>query len=247
VLIALSFLGALIRPYARRGGELLRSWPAGIDVEVRSIKPSHLDQWLAMQEDRLKNTTYNRYTGLLRELFDIGVRDRIISRSPFDQVKTKWKKPQQPIRLTPTEDQFHAIVQSIRSQRLTDHSKDSGDFIEFLGLAGLGQAEAASLTWGQVDFVNERLNIRRHKTDTWFYVPLYPELKQFLLQLQLSAPDTSRSAIVFKIKDAKKALAAACDRVGYPRFSQRSIRRCLIPKATLRVTFRNTSVLPARW
>ena len=34
--------------------------------------------------------------------------------------------------------------------------------------------------------------------------------------------------LVFAIKDAKKALATACDRLGYPRFSQRSMRQYLI-------------------
>src|ERR1022692_3218519 len=53
---------------------LRRTWPGGIDIEVRNIKPSHLDQWLALQEKRLKNTSYNRYTGLLRQMFDIAVR-----------------------------------------------------------------------------------------------------------------------------------------------------------------------------
>src|ERR1017187_4855178 len=43
---------------------LHRTWSGGIDIEVRNIKPSHLDQWLALQEKRLKNTSYNRYTGL---------------------------------------------------------------------------------------------------------------------------------------------------------------------------------------
>lgn len=35
---------------------------------------------------------------------------------------------------------------------------------------------------------------------------------------------------VFAIKDAKKSLQAACERHGYPRFSQRSVRRFHIGK-----------------
>jgi len=205
-------------------------WPNGIDVEVRQIKPSHLEIWLALHEKRLKNTTYNRYACVLRQMFQIAVRDRIVTRSPFDEVRTKWKKPQPPIRLTPTEEQFRAIVMSIRSQRLTDHAHESADFVEFLGLAGLGQAEAGSLTWGDIDFKTERLHVRRHKTDTWFYVPLYPALKQMLARLRsLQRPRISH-APVFAIKDAKKALRAACNRLGFPNFSHRAIRRHLIRK-----------------
>jgi len=59
---------------------------------------------------------------------------------------------------------------------------------------------------------------------------MYPELKQFLQRLCEEGSLTSLNAHVFAIKDAKKALRAACDRLGYPNFSQRSSRRCLIRK-----------------
>ena len=36
---------------------------------------------------------------------------------------------------------------------------------------------------------------------------------------------------IFKIADAKKALAGACRRLGYPAFSQRSLRRMFITRA----------------
>ncbi len=145
-------------------------WPHGLDFQVRNVRPSHLDEWLATHERRLKNTSYNRYAGVLKGVFDLAVKDRIITASPFLQVSTRWKKPQQPLRLIPTVEQFEAIVANIRSQRFTDHAEDSADFVEFLGLAGLGQAEAASLKWGEVDFERETLSIRRHKTDTRFTV-----------------------------------------------------------------------------
>jgi site-specific recombinase XerD len=139
---------------------------------VRHIRPSHLDEWLALHEQRLKNTSYNRYAGLVKQLFEIAVKDRIIAESPFEQVTTRWKKPQEPIRCVPTIEQFQAIVDEIRAQRYTKFAAPTADFVEFLGLAGVGQAEAASLTWGDVDWQNERISFRRHKTDARFYVPI---------------------------------------------------------------------------
>jgi hypothetical protein len=143
----------------------MKTWPGGIDIEVRQIRPSHLDEWLALHEARLKNTSYNRYAGLVKQLFEIAVKDRIIAESPFEQVTTRWKKPQEPIRCVPTIEQFQAIVDEIRAQRYTRFAAPTADFVEFLGLAGVGQAEAASLTWGDVDWQNERISFRRHKTD----------------------------------------------------------------------------------
>lgn len=210
--------------------ELRRTWRLGFDVEVRDIRPSHLDEWLAQQEARLKNSSYNRYAGCLKQLFDIAVSDRIIAESPFAQVKTGWKKPQTPVRLIPTEEQFQKIVATIRSQRFTDHAEDSANFVEFLGLAGLGQAEASSLRWSDIDWSKKRFSVRRQKTGALFFVPIYPDLRPLLERLKRDAGTGSADLPVFAIKDAKKALQAACERLGYPRFSQRSIRRFHIGK-----------------
>ena len=187
-----------------------------------------MDEWLALHESRLKNTSYNRYAGLVKQLFEIAVKDRIIAESPFEQVTTRWKKPQQPIRCVPTIEQFQAIVNEIRAQRYTRFAAATADFVEFLGLAGVGQAEAASLTWGDVDWQNERISFRRHKTDVRFYVPIYSHLRPLLERLERTAVSLARNAPVFHIHDAKKALKAACERLGYPNFSQRNIRQCLI-------------------
>ena len=208
--------------------KFVRWLPFGASIQVRTIRPSQLDEWLALHEPRLKSTSYNRYAGCLKQLFEVALKDRIIAESPCKNLKTPWKRPQTPIRRIPTVEQFHSLVEAIRGQRFTDHAKDTGDFVEFLGLAGLGQAEASSLTWGDVDWVNNRLNIRRHKTDTRFHVPIFPHLRPLLERLQRECRQQVPSTLVFKIKDAKKALRSACVRLGLPNYSQRNLRQCLI-------------------
>ena len=209
--------------------KLEKSWARGMDVEVRHIRPSDLDEWLGKQEARgIKNTTYNGYAGFLKQAFDIAVKDRIIADSPFSKVTTNWKRPQTPRRIVPTIEQFEAIVATMRSQRFTDHAEDSADFLEFLGLAGLGQAEASDLTWGDIEWAKSRLSIRRHKTDTRFYVPIYAHLRPLLEKLKAKAGKVSDTVNVFKVKNVKKGLGVACVRLGLPNFSQRNIRQCLI-------------------
>ena len=204
-------------------------WPHGRDFQVRLIRPSMLDEWLAHEEPRLRNVTYNRYAGFLKQLFDIAVKDRIIPESPAKQLRQGWKKPQVPRRIIPSLTEFQAIVENIRCQPFSDHAGDTADFVEFLGSAGLGQAEASSLRWGDIDWQRNRLNIRRHKTDTLFYVPIYEHLRPLLLRLkEAKRGRPSASALVFQIKDAKKGLSAACQRLGLPAFSQRSLRQHLI-------------------
>jgi len=76
---------------------------------------------------------------LLKEVFAMALRDRIISDSPAAHLK--YIKHEKPIRLTPTWEQFKTIVANVRAQVFNADAQDSADFLEFLGLAGLGQAE----------------------------------------------------------------------------------------------------------
>ena len=213
--------------------EFLRWWPHGRDYQVRLIRPSSLDEWLALQEPRLRNVSYNRYAGFLKQLFDIAVKDRIIAESPAKSLRVPWKKPQVPVRRIPTVDEFERILENIRALPLTvsqtRHTEDTADFLEFLGLAGLGQAEASSLTWGDVDWSRNELHVRRHKTDTRFVVPIYGHLRPLLERMSKERRGKrSPASLVFKIKDAKKALGAACQRLSLPAFCQRSLRQHLI-------------------
>jgi integrase len=204
-------------------------WKHGLDIRVSRIRPSFLDEWLASNEGRLKHASYNRYSGFLKHLFTIAVKDRAIIESPFELVKTRWKKPQKPRRIVPTQEQFEAIVNEIRTQRLNAEAKDSADFVEFLGLAGLGQAEASVLTWGDIDWTAGVMHIKRQKTQQRFPVPIYAHLKPMLERMLAEYPSQpSSNTKVFKILDARKALVAACKRLEYHPFTQRNIRAALI-------------------
>jgi len=204
-------------------------WKHGLDIRVSNIRPSMLDEWLATIEPQLKNSSYNRFTQFVNQLFDIAVKDKMISESPHKNLRCTWKRPQKPIRLVPTTEQFQAIVDNIRSQHLNAESQESADFIEFMGLAGLGQAEASWLTWQRVDFVSDKMTVRRMKTGELFDVPIYAHLKPLLRKLYDSYPiPPTQDTKLFTIQDARKALTNACTRLSFPHFTQRSIRAFLI-------------------
>jgi len=205
---------------------LTETWRHGMDIQVSKIKPSHLDEWLAAnsKSGEWKNTTYNKYCTFLRSLFAIATADKMIVESPMASVKVPWKKPQKPKRRVPTLEQFAAIVADIRAQKFNAESGESADFIEFMGNAGLGQAEIKpdALTWDDIDFEKNEMHILRQKTGERFQVPIYANLKPVLERLA-AQPHKPHDSIL-KISDGKKALAAACKRLGYHAFSQRNIR-----------------------
>jgi integrase len=129
----------------------------------------------------------------------------------------------------PTDEQFRAIVENIRAAKYNREAEESANFIEFIGLAGLGQAEVASLKWGDVNWEKGQLSVRRHKTKALFFPPIYPDLKPFLQGLYSKYPTPPNpDTPIFSIRESRKALHSACQRLGYPCFSQRSIRAYLI-------------------
>jgi integrase len=199
-------------------------WPGGAAQRVRDIAPSQADLFLARFQ--FGAASQNAFVTVLRELFGFAVRDNCIAKSPCAHLK--FQKRQKPIRLPPTFEQFKAIIADVRAQPFNADAQDSSDFLEFLGLAGLGQAEAASLKRQDIDLDAGRFITFRHKTSTGFAVPIFPQLRPLLERL---SEGKSNGDHIFKLRDAKKALAGACRRLGYPSFSQRSLRRMFITRA----------------
>jgi integrase len=205
-------------------------WPSGSLVQVSKIKPSDCDLWLARCAQMSRNgfgaSSRNAHVQILKEVFALAVRDRIIFDSPAAHLK--YIKREKPIRLAPTWEQFRAIIADVRAQVFNADAQDSADFLEFLGLAGLGQAEAGSLTCADVDFEREHIITFRHKTSQGFAVPIFPQLRRLLERLCEGKANQDK---IFKIANAKHALMNACKRLGFPPFNQRSLRRMFIIRA----------------
>jgi integrase len=207
--------------------EKLRSTWFGIDsLPLRSVKPSHVTTWLAKHYGEDSASYYNAAMTVLRDALDMAVADKIILESPAKGLT--YRKRKQPIRLTPTFEQFQAIVADIRAQRFNREAEQSGDFVEFLGLAGLGQAEAAAIKRRDVDLASGRIIIYRHKTDTGFAIPIYTQLRPLVEKLCEGKAHDDR---LFSINESRKALANACKRLGLPSFTHRSLRRMFITRA----------------
>ena len=209
---------------------------------LRNLTKSGILGWLASLS--YSTSWRNQHLRLIRAMLRLAVDDGLIFRSPLEGVKEK--KVEKPIRHTPTGEQFQEIVASIRAQSAADTREESADFVEFLGLAGLGLAEASSLTWADVDLDRSRIITFRHKTRAGFAIPIYPQARPLLekrlaLAIKLTGKKPSSGDKVFSVGDPKKAIEAACLRLGFVRldqdgkklslFSSRSFRRLFITSA----------------
>ncbi|MEO6969942.1 MAG: site-specific integrase [Chthoniobacterales bacterium] len=206
---------------------LKEDWPTGPGTQLTKIRPSDLQVWLNRRQ--LGPTSHNLHAACVKEIFNMAVSDGLIARSPAESLKSV--RIPRPIRPTPTFQEFRGIVENIRSQQFHPDAEESADFVEFLGLAGLGQAEASTLTWGDIDWKRKRIITFRHKTMSGFAIPLYPQLRPLLERRQQASHCTGPNDRVFLINDAKKGIANACRRLGLRAYSHRAFRRMFITRA----------------
>lgn len=202
-------------------------------IPAGKVRKSEILSWLASFS--FGECSYNLHLGTVRAVFRLAVDDRLLPMSPVDGVRQKRRS--KPIRETPTLGEFRRIVESIRTQKLSDTAQESADYVEFLGLAGLGQAEASALCWQDVSFERGQIVTFRQKTRTGFAIPIYPQLLPLLERRRNAAAKScgqsapSPEMKVFMVADAKKALAAACRRLHLPNYSSRAFRRMFITTA----------------
>jgi integrase len=175
-------------------------------------------------------TTRVRYRLFLSEMFAFGMTNRHIKTTPFIPKEIPNGKKQKIERHIPTEAEFLKIMASVRSQKHNRNRNKTGDFLEFVGRAGLGQAEVVGLLRENIDLGSGKMQIYRKKTKTYFPVPIYDWLRPVLERILEGALDKSPKARVFSILDGKKALTAASEALNLQHFSQRNLRAMLIKR-----------------
>jgi integrase len=218
---------------------LLADFTPGADVQVAKVKPSDLQGWLASYS--FGYASYNHFAQTVKGIFEVAVADKVIAYSPA--VDLKGKKVVKPIRITPTFEEFNAIVADVRKQKWNAEAQASADFLEFMGLVGVGQAEITGLQRQHVNLAKGQITFFRQKTKTPYTVPIYPqaealvkklvgrtEMKQTDHLFPINLEKSKNVEAEGKSKDAKKSLQAACKRLGYPAYTQRSLRRMFITR-----------------
>jgi integrase len=204
---------------------IVEDWPTGRNTPLDLIRRSDCDLWLAQYKFGIPSR--NGYRWLLRDLFQKAVQDGLLRESPAEHLKSEKRKT--PLRLTPTFEEFKKIVVNVRSQRFNGHdAKASGDFLEAEGSLGLGQAELATMTRQDVDLERQQISVHRRKTGERFVIPVYPQARALIERLCAGKRHNQR---LFAIGNAKRALKNACDRLDFPPFSQRSLRRMFVTRA----------------
>jgi integrase len=203
-----------------------RTWPIARTQPMRDLRPSQVERWLNEQFGSWTSGYFNTAVTVIRDALAMAVRDRALTENPAAHLK--YRKRTKPVRLTPTFEQFKAIIADVRGQKFNDDALDSADFLEACGLLGLGQAELAGMKREHIDLDAGRIIVYRFKTDTGFVIPLYPQARPLIERLCKGRKNSSH---IFALQQARKALGNACTRLGFPQFTHRSFRRMFIVRA----------------
>jgi integrase len=202
---------------------LVERWPSDAPVILSKITPTHIKAWLKPLREELKPSTVNKFITAARRFFDLAVDDGVIAASPMAAVK--YGKPASPVRATPTEDEFRAIVADLRRQTANGHgAQDSADFVELAGTLGLGQAELSGIRRQDIDLEAGVIRIFRRKTSQAFTIPIFPDARP-VIERRLADLPVQPEARLLPHDNCKKGLAGACRRLGFPHFEPRALRR----------------------
>jgi integrase len=132
------------------------------DVELRKIRPSHVEQWVKVMRDgdpkaekprRLAAGTIHTRVNNVRAVLRAAVRDRVIATDPSENVTLPRRRKAEAALNLPAPGQVGALLAAADDY--------FAPFIALCAFAGLRLGEAAALRVGDVDFLRKKLTVSR--------------------------------------------------------------------------------------
>jgi integrase len=210
---------------------LQEDWPKKSPRVLAKIRKGDCEQWIATY-GHLAASTINTYISCATKFFDLAVSDGAIARSPMEGIT--YHRRGKLTRLTPTQEQFDAIVTDLKAQPFNGHgSAESADYIALSGLLGLGQAELSGIQRQHIDLDAGTIKVFRRKTQQTFLIPVYPQARE-IIERRLKSVSKEPTARLLEFDDCRSALKGACKRLKISHFEVRSLRRFFITQALRR-------------
>jgi integrase len=152
-------------------------------------------------------------------------------------VRRQWASVVPPLRLrrvrskrpeVPTKAQLEAILAHVRTQQ-DFRAQESGRMLELMALSGMRMHEASQLKWDEIDLAKGEFRVTGGaygtKNGESRVVPLFPQLRRFLLGLPRQA------GRVVLVKNPRKPFLTACRKLGLPLFRRHALRAYFITQA----------------
>jgi integrase len=205
---------------------LLKSWPGLENKDVRRITPTECEAWARRFAKSSSPSRFNNTIAGLRVVLDVAVGASVIYSNPAARLKRVPIRAKQLI--LPTANEFNELIEHIRSAGAWC-SRDCADFVEGLGVTGARLRDAGEIEWRDLDFKAGEIVVRGDPetgTKNWqvYRVPMVPRARLLFERMRDERPDEPLTAKVFRVREAQKAINAACKKLKIARITHHDLR-----------------------
>lgn len=205
------------------------------NLKIKDVNEDLVEQIkLCMQEDKTKpcengkqisQNTVASYFLAIRVLFQFFEKKGYIDKNPVPKLQCKAKQ----ILIIPDKELEVILLKLKRSDKkhLVEINKQHYRFIALLLMTGLRVSELVHLTFDDIDFRENLLRIRNEKKDRIDYLPLYEDLRKFILQEW-----NVREGKLFNYssRNSLKFFERFLKREKYPNYTFHTLRKTFISK-----------------
>lgn len=129
-----------------------------------------------------------------------------------------------------SDKEIETVLEKLRTtdkEYLIESSREHYRVIAMLLMTGLRISECLALSFDDIDFRDNLLRVKNEKTDRIDYLPLYPELKEFILSEWKSREG---NLFHYKSRHSLKFFERFLKREGFPNYSFHTLRKTFISK-----------------
>jgi integrase len=222
---------ATVQYYLQTLGAILRTWPELRDLFPDQISEDACLRWARAYHKEVHPTRFNITVDTMRKVFGLAIETGLTNRNPALKI-TKLKVSPKKLTL-PSREQFHAIIDAIRSTGAWCAS-DAADLVEFLAYSGCRITEAAYAKWADVDGKAGTIGIHGHeltgtKNTEARSIPITPPMRDLLGRLSArNAEPRNRErrgkGFILYVTECQEALTNACKKAGAKRITHHDLR-----------------------
>lgn len=204
-------------------------------LPMRSIGFSQIDQWKSKRSDRVSAQTFNIDRETLNLIFRYAIDRNILVDNPASKLKRR-RVTHRKVR-TFSEREFRILMDDLKQAPRAVFT-GAADMIGFLAESGVRVGEAEQICLRDINLEDRRIRITGGATGTKNYkerfIPIFPDLRPYVLRLLEKHQGKSPSDRLFPIKSPRKALDLACVRLGFGHFNVHSLRHYFASNAVQR-------------
>lgn len=205
------------------------------NIRIKDLTKEKIEQiLLCVQEEiigdkehgkRISGNTIASYFTKLKVVFGYFKDKGYCEDNPIPRLHMKPKKI-----VVMSDKEIETVLNKLKTtnkKHLEEVSRQHYRLISILLLTGLRISECLALSFDDIDFKDNLLRVKNEKTDRTDYLPLYPELRDFIL-----SEWTERDGFLFhyKSRHSLKFFERFLKKEGFPNYTFHTLRKTFISK-----------------